>query len=146
LLLDERPLDAGAILSTSASTVWLRLPASAAPGRHFLSGPADAGFAPTCRAVTQRVEIQGAIDSTRLLRGESVPMRLSIAGTADTIPLRIRNLTPAIITLEGGEEQTAESSGGGANVLERQVRALQRGNFNVEWTLATPPCPCAGSR
>jgi hypothetical protein len=146
LLLDERPLDPGAVLSTSASTVWLRLSESAAPGRHFLSGPAAAGFAPGCRAITQRIEIHGAIDSTRLLRGESVPMRLSIEGTADAIPLRIRNLTPAIITIEGGEEQTAESSGGGANALERQVRALQRGNFNVEWTLATPPCPCAGPR
>ncbi len=38
--------------------------------------------------------------------------------------------------------QGGESSGGGANTITRSVRGLTRGNFNVEWTLATPACPC----
>ena len=122
------------------------MPAGSTPGRYFLSGPAEAGFAPSCRAITQLIEIQGTLDSNRLLRGETTPMRLSIVGTADSVPLRIRNLSPAIISIEGGDEQTASSSGGGTNVVERQVRAIQRGSFNVEWVPATPQCPCAGPR
>jgi hypothetical protein len=70
-------------------------------------------------------------------------MRLTILGTDQRVPVRVRNLTPAIIEIEGGTEQTAESSGGGGNSITRSVRALQRGDFNVEWTLASAPCPCS---
>ncbi len=143
LLLNERAMPSGSTLSTSATEVWLRFPESSAPGRYVVSGPADAGFAPTCRAITHLIEIRGEIDSTRLLRGETVPMRLTILGTNERVPVRLRNLTPAIIDIEGGLEQTVESSGAGGNTITRQVRALQRGNFNVEWTLAGPPCPCS---
>lgn len=140
LLFDERP--AGTPVSASSRTVWLRPPAGTAPGTHVISGHAEAGFAPGCRAETQLVEIRGAIDSQSLLRGDSTPMRLSVGGTTDPVSLRVRNLTPGIIAIDGGVEQTAETSGGPENVLTRQVRGLTRGNFNVEWTLAAPPCPC----
>ncbi len=143
LLLNERALPPGATLSTSATAVWLRFPEGSSLGRYVLSGPLDAGFTPSCRAITHLIEIRGEIDSTRLLRGETVPMRLTILGTSERVPIRLRNVTPAIIEIEGGVEQTVESSGGGANTITRSVRALQRGDFNVEWTLATPPCPCS---
>jgi hypothetical protein len=108
-----------------------------------VSGQGGAGFAPGCKAEVHLIQIRGELDSQSLLRGESTPMRLQVSGTADTIPLRVRNLTPSIIEIEGGVEQVAETSGGPENVLTRQVRGLTRGNFNIDWTLATPPCPCA---
>ncbi len=139
--LDELP--AGEPLTASASTLWFALPGRAAGvGLHTWSGDRGAGFAASCRAHTQVIAIGGEIDSQRLLRGETTPMRLTISGTADPVPLRLRNLTPTIISIEGGEAQTIESSGGGANTITRSVRGLTRGNFNVEWTLATPACPC----
>lgn len=140
LLVGGRP--AGTPVSASAAVVWLRLPAGGRLGGYAVTGRPDAGYAPACAAETQLIAIRGEIDSQRLLRGDSTPMRLAIDGTGDRIPLKVRNLTPAIIAIEGGVEQMSETSGGTDNVLVREVRALARGDFNVEWTLTTPPCPC----
>lgn len=141
LLFGSQP--AGTPVSASSSTVWLRLPRGAQPGRHVISGRRDAGFGPGCETETQLVHIRGELDSQSLLRGESTPMRLWVSGTADSVPLRVRNLTPSIISIDGGVDQMSETSGGPENVFTRQVRGLTRGNFNIDWTLATPPCPCA---
>lgn len=141
LRVDER--EAGLPLSSSARTMQFRLPAHAStPGRHLWSGASEAGYAPGCRAWMEVVEIGGAIDSQRLFSSESTPMRLSVSGTTARVPLRIRNLTPAIVRVEGGDDQTVESSGGTPNLATRSVQGLQRGDFRIEWSLATERCPC----
>ena len=149
ILFDERRLAEsgggfGAIVSTSSSVVWFRPPAQAAVGRHVVSGSSELGFAPSCKFTTQFLAVSGQIDSERILRGDSTPMRLTIDGSPDPIALRIENLTPGIIDIEGGVDQTLESAGGSPNTLTRQVRGLTRGDFNVRWTLAAPACPCSG--
>ena len=138
---DER--DAGTPVSLSTRTLHYQLPRHAlTPGRHFWSGNPEAGFAPSCRAETQVVHIQGEIDSQRLLSGESTPMRLTVSGTSNKVPIQIKNLSPGIIRIEGGEVQTVESSGGNPNTLTKSVQGLVRGAFNVEWSLAVDRCPC----
>jgi hypothetical protein len=143
LWLDER--SAGAPQSASTRSIQLAFPAHATSlGRHVWSGNPEAGFAATCRAETQRVEIRGELNQERLLSGQSTPMRLTVVGTVDRVPLRIRNLSPEIIEIEGGLDQTLESSGGSPNSLTRTVRGLGRGAFNVEFQLAVDRCPCEG--
>ncbi len=65
------------------------------------------------------------------------------SGTTDKVPLRIRNLTPGIVNIDGGADQTAESSGGSPNTVTRSVQGLVRGDFKIEWSLATDRCPCS---
>lgn len=141
LWVDER--DAGTPVSLSTRTLQYQLPRHAlTPGRHVWSGNPEAGFASSCRAHTQVIHIGGEIDSHRLLSGESTPMRLTVSGTTDKVPVLIKNLTPGIIRIEGGEVQTVESSGGSPNLVTRSVQGLVRGAFNVEWSLAVDRCPC----
>jgi hypothetical protein len=138
---DER--DAGAPVTVSTRSLQYQLPPHAVtPGRHVWSGNPEAGFAPSCRAQTQVILISGELDSSNLFSGQSTPMRLTVSGTADKVPIKIKNLTPAIIRIDGGEEQTVESSGGNPNLVTRSVQGLVRGAFNVEWSLATDRCPC----
>ncbi len=141
LLVGDRP--AGTPASASSTTVWLTLPEGTPLGRNTVSGRSDLGFARDCTATLDVVLIRGEIDSQRLLRGETTPMRLRVDGTQDPLAVRIRNLTPAIIQIEGGLEQVAESSGGPENLITRPVSGLTRGAFNVEWSLARSSCPCA---
>jgi hypothetical protein len=117
-------------------------PHAATPGRHVWSGDPAAGYTPACRAWTQVVQIAGAIDSQRLFSSQSTPMRLTVAGTTDRVPLEIRNLTPGIVRIEGGETQLVETSGGTPNTVTRSVQGLVRGDFKIEWSLATSRCPC----
>ena len=138
-------LPAGTPVSASFASLWLHQPRGLPLGRHVIHGAPEAGFDPeACQAPASRIAIGGEIDSQRLLRGESTPMRLTVEGTSDPVPIRIKNLTPSIIEIEGGLEQKTESTGGTDNTVTRQVRGLTRGNFNVEWGLAIPPCPCEG--
>jgi len=45
----------------------------------------------------------------------------------------------------GGDEQTARSSGGALNRIERTVRARRRGEFQLTYALTDDVCPCAGA-
>jgi hypothetical protein len=140
--IDER--DAGAPVASSSRTMQFELPGHAlTPGRHVWSGNPEAGYVPTCRAWTQVLQIGGSIDSQRLFSSQSTPMRLTVSGTTDKVPLRIRNLTPGIVNIDGGADQTAESSGGSPNTVTRSVQGLLRGDFKIEWSLATDRCPCS---
>jgi len=140
LLVGDRP--AGTPASGSSRAVWITLPEGTALGRNIVSGRRDLGFGQDCEATVDAVLIRGEIDSQRLLRGETTPMRLQVVGTTDPVPVRIRNLTPSIIEIEGGVEQRTESSGGEENLISRPVRGLSKGAFNVEWSLVPAPCPC----
>lgn len=59
--------------------------------------------------------------------------------------LHVRNLTPAIIRLDGGDDQMIPTSGGSPNKLSRGVQGLTRGAFNIDYTLAEESCPCAAN-
>lgn len=140
LLLDGQA--AGPPGSATGRMVWVRLPDGIAPGEHVFTGTAAAGFPAPDRASTLVLQVGGEIDSSKLQRLETTPMRLWVDGTEGPVELRIRNLTPGIISIEGGEDQTIRTSGGAPNVLERTVRGLAPGAFDIKYELADEPCPC----
>jgi hypothetical protein len=143
LTLDGEPL--GMPLAATGSVLMFEMPESASPGEHWIAGSKASGFREEDSASTRALVVSGSIDQEKLFRGESTPMRLVVDGTESPLAIRLRNVTPAIIKLEGGVEQVAPTSGGSENSLERQVRALQVGNFNIHWELDEGACPCLES-
>ncbi|HJZ11162.1 MAG TPA: hypothetical protein VJ521_03375, partial [Acidobacteriota bacterium] len=82
------------------------------------------------------------IDQEALLRGETTTMHAWVEGTTEVLQIELTNKTPAIIELEGGVQQTAQTSGGYVNKIMRKVRGLARGQFNIGYRLIAPTCPC----
>jgi hypothetical protein len=140
LLLDGQ--GAGSPGSASGQMVWVQLPAGLAPGEHVFTGTAAAGFPAADRASTLVLQVGGEIDSSKLQRLETTPMRLWVIGTEEPVDLRVRNLTPAIISIDGGPDQTIRTSGGARNALERSVKGLSPGAFDIKYELAGEGCPC----
>jgi hypothetical protein len=130
-------------ISASSRAVFLELPATLSLGEHVIAGLPEVGYGEGDRVATQVIQIQGSLDSSKLLRGESTPMRLRVVGTTQPVELRIQNLTPSIIQIEGGDDQVLETSGGEDNAVERTVRGLTKGQFDIRWTFPGPRCPCA---
>lgn len=144
LLLDAR--EVGSPVSASGRMAWVQLSADLAPGEHVFTGAAAAGFPPTDRASTLVLQVGGELDSSKLQQLQTTPMRLWVVGTEEPVDLRVRNLTPGIISIDGGEDQTIRTSGGARNMLERTVRGLAPGAFNINYELGGDPCPCAAGR
>jgi hypothetical protein len=132
----------GSPASASGQIAWVELPPDLAPGEHVFTGTAAAGFPAADRASTLVLQVGGEIDSSKLQRLETTPMRLWVIGTDEAVDLRVRNVTPAIISIEGGDDQTIRTSGGARNMLERTVRGLSPGAFDIQYELASKPCPC----
>jgi hypothetical protein len=122
---------------------WVQLPAGLAAGEHVFTGAPEPGFPAGDRAVTVVVEIGGEVDSSKLQRLETTPMRLWVVGTAEPVDLQVLNKTPSIISIAGGAEQVIRTSGGEPNMLERSVQGLSPGAFDIEYELAGDRCPCA---
>jgi hypothetical protein len=143
LLLDGEPL--GEPLSASSRMAWFRLPPTLAPGPHVVSGAPEPGFPPADQATIEVVAISGEVDSRKLQRLESTPLRLWVDGTSRPVELRLRNETPGIVRLEGGDDQTARTTGGSPNQVERTVSGLSPGAFDVQFELLGTECPCASA-
>jgi hypothetical protein len=139
LMLDER--EVGHPMSASSRMAILATP-YLAPGRHVIAGTPEAGFSTADRVSFTALKIGGSLDSTKLLRGEKTAMALVVEGTEKPLSLRVRNLSPAIIQIDGGVDQVVTTSGGRPNRVERQVSAVSKGNFNIDFSLAADRCPC----
>jgi hypothetical protein len=141
------PIDAGTSfllgdLTTQAvgayrRLVWLEVPATTPPGERRVSGEGIAGS-----ATTHVVRVLAELDQDQLLTGGSTTLRLRVEGTEQPLRIHLTNSSPGIIQLEGGDQQTTETSGGNPNQVERQVQANQRGSFDLQWKLDPPSCPC----
>lgn len=140
LLLDGEPVQPAE--GEPGGTVLLDLPKELAPGSHVLR--VAPGGAATGGCEIDVVDIEASLDRERLWRGTGTPMRLVVHGTSEPVKVRIVNETPGIISLEGGDDQWATTSGGELNAVERQVRGIRRGEFGLRWKLPEAPCPCPG--
>ncbi len=140
LTLDGRPARA---TRASSGRVVLELPADLAPGMHVIAGDPARGFPAVDQVLVEVVRVVGSIDRAEILRGGATTLALLVEGTNETLRMRLANRHPDVVTLEGGEEQLAATSGGGANRLERRVRGVRRGDFRIDYELALPACPCA---
>jgi hypothetical protein len=144
LLLDGEAL--GPPVSASSRMAWVQLPTDLDAGEHLVTGAPGSGFPTGDRAVVLVVEIEGELDSSKLQRLETTPMRLWVIGTSEATDLRVRNKTPSIISIEGGTDQVIRTSGGELNMLKRSVQGLSPGAFDIEYELAGAGCPCAASQ
>ena len=153
LLLDGKPL--GKLAGTRDTIVFS--PKGLRPGRHVIEWNVAAFSDPTLvnpdlgdrqppsnldEVAFVLLEVQGTIDQNALFTGQGTTLRLRIIGSEERLPIELTNKTPQIIDMEGGVTQVIQSSGGANNTVERRVKGTMRGNFNIVYKLALPPCPC----
>ena len=137
--------DLGTPLSSSHHVLDFRLPEGLPPGPFTIAGAREADYDESDTATGAHIAVGGEIDRERLRSGESTPLRLWLEGTEEAVSLRLWNTTPAIVSLEGGEDQTVTTSGGSPNRMERTVHAVMPGDFVINYELEMGSCPCAES-
>ena len=84
------------------------------------------------------IQVQLSTPAQTLVRGQSTPLTIKVTGLdglTDPIPLRVTNLTPNVITLEGGESQIKVINRGnvsaGEFVVQWKVTSKQPGRFSI---------------
>jgi hypothetical protein len=143
LHLDGMPLPVGAVRRQGGAT-FVTLPADLSPGRHVVTGDPSVGFADGGGWRFELFRISDRVDHLeRLVRGGRGALVLTVEGTRSTIELELRNHTPGVVRLEGGEAQMVRTSGGRKNSVRRGLQGLADGASNVTWVPRLPPCPCA---
>lgn len=134
---------AGEPVSESSTMVEIRVPDGIAPGTYEVSASPSAGFEAGTMTEIVVLGLGGSIDRDLLRSGQATPMRIVITGTEEPLELRLINETTQIISIEGGDDGVVTTSGGGDNTVERTVRGLRPGDFNITYSVADDPCPCA---
>lgn len=140
LLLNGQSLDSP--VSASSHVVVLRPPENIKPGTHEIGGNPEAGYSQENKHPFTVIEVQGFIDQDVIRRGGSTQLSLTVVGTDEVLQLELKNSTPKIIKLEGGNHQVISTSGGANNMLERTVTGLKRGDFILDYKLVLDFCPC----
>jgi hypothetical protein len=126
-----------AVVSLSSRIAWLQTSA-AGVGPALVRAQGLRG-----EAATELLRVRAELDQEHLFTGQSTPLRIVIEGSTAPLPIRISTGTPQIIEIEGGPDQSTETSGGAVNQVLRQVRGLERGAFELGWELRPSRCPCA---
>ncbi|HEY7445406.1 MAG TPA: S8 family serine peptidase [Vicinamibacterales bacterium] len=130
------------VLAASRHVLRLSLPATMMPGPHTVSGDPSLGF-PASDSVTMiALRLQGSLDSSALLRGQSTTMRLGVEGATEPMKLTVTNKTPWVVSIPGGNHQEVDTSGGTPNAVEMRVDATGKGNFAIDYKLDGATCPC----
>jgi hypothetical protein len=129
-------------VTASSQVVILRLPEDISLGTQRIGGNPEAGYAEDNELHFKVIQVNGYVDRDTLLRGESTQLKLWIEGTDEVLQLELENTTPNIISLEGGDHQVVSTSGGEDNKVERVVKGIRRGDFNLNYTLVLDFCPC----
>jgi tetratricopeptide (TPR) repeat protein len=78
-------------------------------------------------------------DRTVLTRGQSAVRGVVVEGTSEPVPLRITNLTPSVVRMEGGDTLTTTTSGGTPNQAEIRITGVTRGDFELAAAVAPKP-------
>lgn len=116
------------------------------PGLLAITGDRQSGFPPDDVRQSQLIQLTAMLDRDSLWRGETTAMRLTVEGTTNPVEVRLQNRTPAVVNLEPYAYQTAWTTGGATNMVERRVHGLRRGDFAIDYTLAGSECPCSDRR
>lgn len=142
--IDGRP--AGKPFSASTSMLMLPIEADFAPGEHVISGDGALGFPADDRVDFTAIRIIGLLDQDKLWKKQSTDLRLTIEGSREPLDFRLINRVPHVVSLDGGNDQHASSSGGSPNVLERRVDAIEKGQSIIDYELlGIEPCPCGAA-
>jgi hypothetical protein len=110
------------------------------PGPHRIAGAASAGFAPENQQKVVALRLGRSMVGS-LRPGQSATMTWTVTGTNDPVRLRLRNTSPGVGTLVGGEVQIAVTSGGSPNAVSRTVAGVAPGNFNIIAEIDEPLTP-----
>lgn len=126
-----------AIVLAASPVALVVLPSSAAaPGALPMRvevGGHSAGSVPT-----RLIALELVFDKPGLEPGEKARLGVRVRGTEQRLELEIRNLTPGIIRLTGGEVQRVRTRGGPDNRATLTMRGVRAGDFSVSARLVRP--------
>ncbi|HEY7216227.1 MAG TPA: hypothetical protein VIC28_16515 [Thermoanaerobaculia bacterium] len=127
------------VLAASPTGLVVATPADALGDLGPLVVTTDAGSSEPIAVTFVRLRLEGG--RARLARGQSSVRRVFVEGTQEPVPLRITNLSPAIVHLEGGEAVAVATSGGKANAAQVRLTGVVPGDFqlNAEVVDDAPP-------
>jgi hypothetical protein len=137
LLLDGRSVGVG------GSSPWVTMVslADVQPGPHIVSWPRGMGIG----AVDfEAVAVGGSIDAEVIQKGGSTNLEFFVNGTRSQVDMEIYSFNTNI-SIQGGNQQTATTSGGSPNDILRRLWGNEVGPFNVGFNIDLPPCPCGES-
>jgi hypothetical protein len=78
-------------------------------------------------------------EQTVLTRGQTALRQIVVEGTTDPVPLRITNLVPSVVRMEGGETVTTTTTGGTPNQAEIRITGVTRGDFELAAEVVPEP-------
>lgn len=81
------------------------------------------------------------VNAEGLREDGTADLRIRVRGTKARVRVHLVNRTPGVMSLEGGSLQTAESSGGADNAVERKLYAHRAGGLDLAFELSDDPCP-----
>ncbi len=134
ILVDGAP--SGAVVAASQRSVCLHLE----PGQHRIAGAASAGFAPENQQKVTALRLSRSMVGS-LLPGQSATITWTVTGTNGPLGVQLRNTSPAVGMLVGGEKQIAVTSGGSPNTVSRTVTGVADGHFNIIAEIDQPLTP-----
>ena len=129
-------------LFSSSHVVVLDIPNDMNPGPQVIGGDPSSGFFEDNQESFEVIRVNGSVDQNVLRRGQSTPLQLWVEGTEEIVQLELTNNTPGIISIEGGDRQLLATSGGEDNKIEKMVKGLRRGDFDIAYKLELDFCPC----
>ncbi len=132
-------------VTSSEYVTCLQVPGALGAGNHTISGDPAAGFDASNTVTIGILTLGGELDRNKLMRGESTPLRIWINGTTDRLPILLRNTTPGIIGMTGGDNQVVTTAGGATNDWRGTVTGVRPGNFTIVYSINGPACPCAAN-
>lgn len=107
----------------------VQVPADIDPGRQAMRVTSNVGTSNSFEV--QVIGLALEADDTDLVRGQGSRLRVRVTGTEDRVLLRVINRTPRVIRLEGGDEQSVETSGGVENHATVAYRGVGRGTWSI---------------
>jgi hypothetical protein len=137
ILVDDRP--APPPVAASQRSICLRL----APGAHVLAGAEAAGFDPANRQEVVALLVDRSIQG-KVLVGQSATLSWRVTGSERPVRLRLRNASPGVATLAGGDLQFALTSGGSPNQVARTITGVTSGSSHVLAEIAEPLSAATG--
>jgi hypothetical protein len=117
-----------AVLAASSRELVVAPPATALGEQPITVTTSGATSEPVTTEVI-RLRLQSA--DRRLTRGAQGVGRLAVDGTTAPVTVRVRNHSPSVVVLEGGDSVDLTTSGGASNGAELRYRAVGRGDFAI---------------
>lgn len=140
---DGRPLT---VTASGPGRAQVLLPRSLPPGKLVISGDRAAGFARGQRCTVDVWVLETELKDV-IRQGKSTELTVRALGTRNKVRVRVKNLSPDIVRLDGGNEQVVKTNGGRDNSVEIDVETLRPGKANISVVLEdVADCPCGGGR